>query len=74
MKIIFSSLLVLIVVGLYHIHSVDKSLLVEVKSGALTLECHIGDDYKVINPDLVTNFSDGRWFFTNGSATQCFTN
>ena len=73
MKIIFSSLLILAAVGLYLTHSEDSSRLAEVKSGTLTLECHIGDGNKVINPDLVTDYSDGRWFFSNGSATQCFT-
>ncbi len=73
MKIIVSSLLILAVVGLYLTHSEDSTRLAEVKSGALTLECHIGDGYQVIDPDLITDYSDGRWFFTNGSATQCRT-
>ena len=72
MKII-SSLLILAVVGLYLTHSEDSTRLAEVKSGALTLECHIGDGYQVIDPALITDYSDGRWFFTNGSATQCST-
>ena len=74
MKIIFSILTILAVVGLYLTHSEDSNKFTKVKSGALTLECHIGDNYQVINPDLVTDYSDGRWFFTNGSATQCVTN
>ena len=73
MKIIVSTLLILAAVGLYLTLSEDSSRLAKVKSGALTLECHIGDDYQVIDPDLVTDYSDGRWFFTNGSATQCST-
>ena len=73
MKIIFSSLLILAVVGLYLTHSEDSSRFAEVKSGALTLECHIGDGYQVIDPDLITGYVGGRWFFTNGSAAQCFT-
>lgn len=73
MKIIVSSLLILAVVGLYLTHSEDSARFAEVKSGALTLVCHIGDDYVEIDPALVTDYSDGRWFFTNGSATQCFT-
>ncbi len=73
MKIIFSTLLILAVVGLYLTHSEDSTRLAEVKSGDLTLVCHIGDDYIEIDPDLITDYSDGRWFFTNGSATQCST-
>lgn len=73
MKIIFSSLLILAVVGLYLTNSEDSSRLAEVKSGTLTLECHIGQDSRVIDPGLVTDFSEGRWFFTNGSAVNCST-
>ena len=73
MKIIFSSLFALTVVGLYLTHKGDAVRLAEVQGGTLTLVCHIGEGDKVINPDLVTNFSNGRWFFINGSATQCVT-
>lgn len=73
MKIIVSTILILAVVGLYLTHSEDSSRLTEVKSGALTLECHIGDGYQVIDPDHITDYSGGRWFFTDGSATQCLT-
>ena len=73
MKIIFSSLLILAVVGLYLTHSEDSTKFAKVKSGALTLECHIGGGYKVIDPSKVTDYSEGRWFFTNGSAAQCRT-
>ena len=73
MKSIFSVLITLAVVGLYLTHSEDTTRLAEVQGGTLTLVCHIGEGDKVINPDLVTNFSNGRWFFINGSATQCVT-
>lgn len=73
MKIIFSSLLTLAVVGFYLTHSEDSSRLAKVQSGELTLECHIGDGSRVIDPAKVTNYSEGRWFFSNGSATQCTT-
>ena len=73
MRLIFSSLLFVAVVGFYLTHSEDVARLAKVKSGALTLECHIGDDMRVIDPAKVVNFSEGRWYFTNGSATQCST-
>lgn len=73
MKIIASSLLILAVVGLYLTHSEDSARLAEVKAGDSILVCHIGDDYVEIDPALVTEYSDGRWTFTNGYATQCFT-
>ena len=73
MKLIFSILSILAVVGLYLTHSEDSSKLTKVKSGELTLFCHIGDDHVEIDPSKVTDYSDGRWFFTNGSAIQCHT-
>ena len=73
MKIIISSLLFVVVTGFYLTHSEDAARLANVKSGTLTLECHIGDSMKVIDPAKVVNFTDGRWYFTNGSATQCLT-
>ena len=73
MKSIFSILSILVVVGLYLTHSEDSSRLAEVQAGESILVCHIGDDHVEIDPDLVTDYVDGRWFFSNGSATQCFT-
>ena len=73
MKSIFSLLSILAVVGLYLTHSEDSNRLSKVQSGELNLVCHIGDDHVEIDPDLVTDYVDGRWFFSNGSATQCFT-
>ena len=73
MKSIFSLLSILAVVGLYLTHSEDSNRLSKVQSGELTLVCHIGDDHVEIDPSKVTDYSDGRWFFSNGSATQCFT-
>lgn len=73
MKIIVSSLLILAVVGLYLTHSEDSTRLTKVSSGELTLECHLSGSSKVIDPAKVVNFSEGRWYFTNGSATQCLT-
>ena len=73
MKLIFSTLLILAVMGLYLTHSEDSTRLAEVQSGSITLVCHIGDDHVEIDPSKVTDYSDGRWFFSNGSATQCFT-
>lgn len=73
MKSIFSLLSILTVVGLYLTYSEDSSRLTEVLDGELTLVCHIGDDYIEVDPSKVTDYSGGRWFFTNGSATQCRT-
>ena len=73
MKSIFSLLSILTVVGLYLTHSEDSNRLSKVQSVELTLVCHIGDDHVEIDPSLVTDYVDGRWFFSNGSATQCFT-
>lgn len=47
-----------------------------VKSGEAKLYCHIGNDYKLINPEKVIDFYeiDGNyyWEFVNGQATNCY--
>lgn len=49
----------------------DRKILNEVKSGERTLTCFIGNEHKVIIPEKITDMIDGRWFFVNGSASNC---
>ena len=49
----------------------DTSMLNDVKSGELSLACHMKDGFQIIEPEKVVDFDGGRWFFTNGSATKC---
>ena len=52
----------------------DSSRAAKVKMGKSQLVCKIGGRGEVeIDPAKVTGFSEGRWYFTNGSATQCYT-
>lgn len=59
------------IVGLYSLSREDRELFDSVKSGQATLECELQKGVTTIHPDKITQFSDGRWYFTNGSATQC---
>lgn len=50
---------------------VDNDLTEQVKSGQKILTCHLQQGEVQISPDKIKYFSEGRWYFTNGSATQC---
>ena len=49
----------------------DNDLTKQVKSGQKILICHLQQGETQISPDKIIRFSDGRWYFTNGSATSC---
>lgn len=49
----------------------DNDLTDQVKSGKKILICHLKQGEIQVSPDKITHFSEGRWYFTNGSATQC---
>ena len=49
----------------------DKDLTKQVKAGNKLLVCHLSQGETQISPDKIKYFSEGRWYFTNGSATQC---
>ena len=52
----------------------DSTRVAKVQMGKSVLVCEIRGRGEVeIDPAKVTGFSEGRWYFTNGSATQCFT-
>ena len=52
----------------------DASRAAKVQLGKSVLVCDISGRGEVeIDPAKVTGFSEGRWYFTNGSATQCYT-
>ena len=40
-------------------------------TGKATLTCLIGNEEKLINPDLITGNIEGVWQFKNGYASQC---
>lgn len=49
----------------------DNDLTKQVKSGEKILTCHLQQGEVQVSPDKIVRFSEGRWYFTNGSATQC---
>lgn len=59
---------VLILVGLA---KADNDLTQQVKAGNKLLICHLQQGETQISPDKVKYYAEGRWYFTNGSATQC---
>ena len=52
----------------------DASRAEKVQLGESVLVCEIQGRGEIeIDPAKVTGFSEGRWYFVNGSATQCYT-
>lgn len=49
----------------------DNDLTEQVKSGQKILTCHLQQGDVQVSPDKIKYFAEGRWYFTNGSATQC---
>lgn len=76
MKSIVIGLLVAVVVGMISLYYMDSSLLKMVKSGEVSLQCHIGEGYKKIDPSKVVDFypDQGYWEFTNGGSKSCQVN
>lgn len=70
-KIVATVLLVIVVCALVTNKVMEKQIVDSVISEQKELWCFIGKDYKKIDPEKVTAFIDGVWFFTNGSARQC---
>ena len=49
----------------------DNQMAESVRNGAAELYCEFRDGRRKVEPDKVESFSDGRWFFSNGSAVNC---
>lgn len=49
----------------------DRKTLELATSGKAALYCFMSDGYRQIDAAKITDFSDGRWYFVNGSATRC---
>ena len=56
---------------LVYLVEADNALTEQVKSGEKILICHLKQGETQISPDKIKYFSEDRWYFTNGSATQC---
>lgn len=58
----------------YLSHSMDAKELEKVQSGQVVLVCDTAQHGEhEIKKELVKDFIDGEWIFTNGSATNCYT-
>lgn len=49
----------------------DDSKLISVWNNEASLSCHFKDGERVVPSDLVEDFSDGVWYFTNGHSKTC---
>lgn len=49
----------------------DRKTLELATSGKAVLYCFMIDGWRKIDAKKITDFSDGRWYFTNGSASSC---
>lgn len=56
---------------LVYLVEADNDLTEQVKSGQKVLICHLKQGDVQVSPDKIKYFAEGRWYFTNGSATQC---
>lgn len=65
--------LILCIIGSFVVSHKQESLLeFQVKTGELSLHCLLrGKGMTLIEPNKVESHSEGRWYFTNGSATNC---
>lgn len=57
--------------ALYLIDAGSRATLRQVQEGQLALWCKFNDGRRQVPADKVTDFYEGRWYFTNGSAKNC---
>lgn len=57
--------------GILVANAQDRALAESVRNGTVNLTCEFRDGSRRVDPELVESFSDGRWFFSNGSAVNC---
>ncbi len=43
----------------------------QAQAGVITLQCHMKDGVRTINPNLIDGLMDGVWLFKNGHAKNC---
>lgn len=64
-------IMIVVIIGL-SVFSEPK-IVTELQSGEKSLECLFTDGWKDVPKEKIVGFDDvnGRWLFTNGSATNC---
>lgn len=72
-RVIITAIVIIFLLGagLWKLDEKDRLKLAQVQEGELTLSCSFKDGEKVVPPEKVTDYHDGRWYFTNGSAVKC---
>lgn len=66
-------LLVSAIIGLIILLNIvlSDNTLEQAQAGVITLQCHMKDGVRVIDPGKVVGLVDGVWVFENGSAKSC---
>ena len=74
-QITLAAIVIAIIVGLLHyLNEPERVRLAKVQSGELVLECNLRKTgLTIIDPEKVTDHSDGTWWFTNGVSSRCTT-
>lgn len=71
MKIIMAALVAAALAIMWAASGNDRKTLELATSGKVDLYCFMSDGWRQIDADKITDFSDGRWYFVNGSAKRC---
>lgn len=73
-RVIIAALVIVFLLGagLYKLDEGDRLKLSQVQEGKLTLSCTFKDGERVVPPEKVTDYHEGRWYFIEeGSAVKC---
>lgn len=62
------------ITALILIRAAETALVEEVQQGTKVLYCYIDDYVKIIDPEKVSDYSGGTWYFTDGYSTTCILN
>lgn len=64
--------LVTVITALVLLRAGELALVKEVQQGTKVITCNIDGYMKTIDPEKVTDYSDGTWYFTNGYSKSCW--
>lgn len=72
-KTLWAVVVLVVVIILAWLSNQDSQLVSEVKSGEVSLQCHLDSGYVRIDPAMVVDFyaDQGYWKFTNGGSKSC---
>lgn len=72
-RVIITALIVVFLIGagLWKLDEADRIKLTQVQEGELNLFCTFKDGTRLVPPEKVKDYHDGRWYFVNGSAVRC---